>query len=119
MIIPMLTVIVGLVLAIGVSAFTHARQNIKHDKLTPVYYKFIGTDDNAADQISNWTTITQNAYDNLSCPGVHRACALAASSTLTSVPFNQQSGYKDPKDKGKRTSSSFFRNCLIARIYNY
>lgn len=103
MIIPMLTVIVGLVLAVGVSAFTHARQNIKHDKRTAVHYKFIGTDDNAADQISNWTTISQTDYDNLSCPGIHRACALAASSTLTSVPFNQQSGYKDPKVSGAVT----------------
>ena len=103
MIIPMLTVIVGLVLAIGVSAFTHARQNIKHDKLTTVYYKFIGTNDNAADQISNWSSISQNDYDNLSCSGAHRACSLAASSTLTTVPFNQQSGYKDPKVSGAVT----------------
>src|SRR6185312_8431782 len=97
------TVIVGLVLAIGVSAFTHASQNTNHNKLTTVYYKFIGTDDNAADQISNWTSISQTDYDNLSCPGVHRACALAASSTLSSVPFNQQSGYKDPKVSGAVT----------------
>lgn len=102
-IIPVFAAIVGLVLAIGGTAFTHIEKRTKPGKLTTVYYKFIGTDDNAADQISNWTSISQTDYDNLSCSNVHRACALAASGALTSVPFNQQSGYKDPKVSGAVT----------------